>query len=234
MLPIKGIRALSLIDYPKHLSAVLFLGGCNFKCPFCHNYDLAVYPEKMENLDENSVFSELERRKKILEAVVITGGEPLLYPEVIAFIAQIKKMGYLVKVDTNGYTPELLEKVIETGSVDFISMDIKTALETEKYSKAAGIKVDIEKIKQSIQILLKNQVEYEFRTTWISKFVSFEDILQICSFILPAQAYYIQQANEGLEEFQGPEIREIEKKSLFKVLHELINEGKNVIYPLFF
>ncbi|HCL57087.1 MAG TPA: anaerobic ribonucleoside-triphosphate reductase activating protein [Spirochaetia bacterium] len=214
MLPIKGIRALSLIDYPKHLSAVLFLGGCNFKCPFCHNYDLAVYPEKMENLDENSVFSELERRKKILEAVVITGGEPLLYPEVIAFIAQIKKMGYLVKVDTNGYTPELLEKVIETGSVDFISMDIKTALETEKYSKAAGIKVDIEKIKQSIQILLKNQVEYEFRTTWISKFVSFEDILQICSFILPAQAYYIQQANEGLEEFQGPEIREIEKKSL--------------------
>jgi len=214
MLPIKGIRALSLIDYPKHLSAVLFLGGCNFKCPFCHNYDLAVYPEKMENLDEKYVLTELERRKKILDAVVITGGEPLLYPDVIAFIAQIKKMGYLVKVDTNGYTPGLLEKVIETGSVDFISMDIKTSLETEKYSKAAGIKVDIEKIKKSIQILLKTEIDYEFRTTWISKFVSFEDIFEISSFILPAQAYYIQQANEGFEEFQGPEITEIEKKSL--------------------
>lgn len=210
-LPIKGLRALSLIDYPKKLSAVVFLGGCNFKCPFCHNYDLAVHPETMADIDTDEILFELQRRKKLLEGVVLTGGEPTLYPDIVILAQEIKTLGYSVKLDTNGYKPEVLKRFIDEKIADFISMDIKTALDKEKYQKAAGIsKIDLSKISQSIQFLMDSKVDYEFRTTLINEFVNKEDILQIGQTIKNCKIYWLQPANPDLPGYTGPNEQEIQ------------------------
>lgn len=225
-LPIKGIRALSLIDYPGKLAAVVFFGGCNFKCPFCHNYELAVYPERQEDLDYELVLGELERRKKIIDGVVLTGGEPTLYPDLIDFAKQIKAMGLLVKLDTNGYRPDVLKQILDLKIADFVSMDIKSALNEEKYKKAAGIpKIEIGKIMESIALLMNSETDYEFRTSVISQFVSREDIFEIAGHIKGAKAYCLQSANPDLEEFSGPSGEEIKGW-----VEELKNLGMNAVY----
>ena len=224
-LPIKGIRTLSLIDYPKKMSAVVFLGGCNFRCPYCHNMELVMEPNKSENIAEDFILEELQRRKKFLDAVVLTGGEPALYPGIIPFAKKIKEMGYLVKLDTNGYTPAIIKQIEKEKAVDFISMDIKTALDAKKYAKAAGVSVELSKIQQSIDYLIKGTVDYEFRTTVIDGFVSLEDVREIAERIKDCKSYYLQGANAGLKDFPGPEPEKLEE-----LAEELRRKGMQIFY----
>ncbi len=210
-LPIKGIRSLSLVDYPGCLSSVVFFGGCNFKCPFCHNYDIAVYPEQFPNLDTATILSELQRRKKLNDGVVLTGGEPTLVAEIIPFAKTLKAMGYKIKLDTNGYNPFVLQEFVKDNIADFISMDIKSSLQEEAYSKAAGVKINLDTILKSIGILKDFSGFFEFRTTVIHNFVSFTHIEEIVDFLKPYQfSYYLQGANLSLKDFSGPALADLE------------------------
>lgn len=224
-LPIKGIRTLSLIDYPKKLSAVIFLGGCNFRCPYCHNMELVLESDKSENIGEDFILEELKRRKKFLDAVVLTGGEPALYPRIIPFAKKIREMGYLVKLDTNGYTPSIIKKIEEEQAVDFISMDIKTALDEKKYAKTAGVAVELSKIEQTIDYLMKGSIDYEFRTTVIEGFVSLDDVREIARRIKGCKSYFLQGANSELKQFPGPSPEILEE-----LASQLRQEGIQVHY----
>ncbi len=224
-LPIKGIRTLSLIDYPKKLSAIIFLGGCNFKCPFCHNMDLVINSNKMETLDEEFILEELKRRKKMLDAVVLTGGEPTLYQNIIPFALKIKKMGYLLKLDTNGYNPDVIKKSIDEKIFNLISMDIKSSLTKERYSKASGIEININDIKKSINLLLSSNIDYEFRTTIIDGFVDKNDIINIGNYIKKTKIYYLQAANENWDNFNGPN-----EKTIKEIAKDLQNMGINTYF----
>lgn len=210
-LPIKGIRSLSLVDYPGCLSSVVFFGGCNFKCPFCHNYDIAVYPEKYPNLDTQTVLNQLKRRKKLSDGVVLTGGEPTLVAKIVPFAKTLKAMGYKIKLDTNGYNPFVLQEFVKNNIADFISMDIKSSLQEETYSKAAGVKINLDSILESIDILKGSSCLFEFRTTVINNFVSLTHIKEIVDFLKPHDfSYYLQGANLSLKDFAGPSLEDLE------------------------
>ncbi len=186
---IKGFNGTSLIDYPDIISSVVFIGGCNFRCPICHNPEL-VLPELLSglrNLDEKEVLMEIKKRKGFIDGVVITGGEPLLYENTIELIRKIKDIGLKVKIDTNGSFPENLKKILPF--VDYIAMDIKSSI--KKYNAACGVKVNIDKILESIEIV-KGFKEHEFRTTVHPKYVLKEDIIEILNLIKGAKRYKLQ------------------------------------------
>lgn len=186
---IVGLQKLTLLDFPGHVSCTVFLGGCNFKCPFCYNSSL-IGDDFKDLITEEFLFSFLEKRKGKLDGVAITGGEPLLNPNIIDFIKKIKDMGYLVKLDTNGSNPQLLEELIDKKMVDYVAMDIKNSY--EKYHITTGSKIDVEKIKKSVEILLKNKVDYEFRTTVVKELHTLDDLKQISINIKGAKRYFIQ------------------------------------------
>jgi len=207
MMEIGGLQKLTLIDYPGRLAATVFLCGCNFRCPFCYSGEL-VLPEKIKNqpkIPEKEFFNHLKERKGLLEGVVICGGEPTTHQELPDFCEKIKKLGYLVKLDTNGSNPEMLKKLIngklidypsgakggnERKFIDYVAMDIKAP--KEKYSEATGVKIDIKKIEESIDILKNNRIDFEFRTTVVPTFHTKEDILKIARWIGPAKKYFLQ------------------------------------------
>lgn len=151
---IYGFQKLTLLDYPEHLAALVFTGGCNFRCPWCHNGDLIHPSSDMPRLDEREVLSQLERRASMLEGVVISGGEPTLQPDLRDFITSCRNMGYKIKLDTNGSRPEILLPLLEDGLVDYVAMDIKADKKT--YGTAAGLEnLDIDSIEKSIRFLIK-------------------------------------------------------------------------------
>ncbi len=189
MLPWMGMQKMCLIDYPGHTSCVLYLGGCNFACPYCHNPGLVAGWEKKEVLPESEILAFLKDRKAWLDAVVITGGEPLLYPELAAFAGKIKSMGFLLKVDTNGANPALLEKMLPLA--DYIAMDIKSS--PAKYRAAANADVDMEKIGQSIRHIMGLAKDYEFRTTVLPEFFEVQDAHEIGKMLKGAKRYVLQQ-----------------------------------------
>lgn len=162
---IKGFQKVTLIDYPKKIACTLFLFGCNFKCGFCHNPEL-VLPSKQEEktYPQKEIIEYLEKRKGYLDGVCITGGEPLVSLDK-EFLIKIKKLGYLIKIDTNGCFPEKLMELINEELVDFVSMDIKAS--KENYEKVANSEVDLEKIEKSIKLIFSKAKDYEFRTTVI-------------------------------------------------------------------
>lgn len=191
MLKIKGFQKTSLIDYPGKICSVLFLPGCNYRCPFCQNPDLIENPDKLPDIEEGYILSFLKKRKGLVDGVCITGGEPTIHKELPLFIKKIKDSGFLVKLDTNGSNPEMVEHLIKNKLLDYIAMDIKAPL--EKYSEVVKVNVDIEKIKRSISLLMNSGIEYEFRTTVIPKFHKKEDLLKIAETIKGAKRYYLQQ-----------------------------------------
>lgn len=188
---IKGFQGVTLLDYPDKVASTIFLGGCNFKCPSCHNPELIDINE-LPDIDEEVVFSDIGKRKNFIEGICITGGEPLLFDEVIKFIEDIKsRTDKKVKIDTNGYNPALLKKIIDLKIVDYIAMDIKTSL--KKYYIAAGVGIKDEIIKESIELLLSGNIEYEFRNTCVPELVTFDDIREIGVLISGAKKMSIQQ-----------------------------------------
>lgn len=190
---ILGIEKLTLIDYPQKLASVVFLGGCNFRCPFCYSSEL-VLPEKINNsleISKDYFFNFLKEKKGLIDGVVICGGEPTINKDLPDFIAKIKELSFLVKLDTNGSNPEMLEKLIKDKLIDYVAMDIKAS--PLKYKKTVGINVDIENIKRSVNILKKGEIDFEFRTTVVPTIHTKEDFLEIAKWIGGKNVkYYLQ------------------------------------------
>ncbi len=189
---IHGFQKMTLLDYPGKVACTVFLAGCNFRCPFCHNAFLVTQIDQSSVQESADILAYLQKRKGILDGVCITGGEPLLYDEVFDFMREIKKIGLMIKLDTNGAFPEKLKKAIEEGLVDYVAMDIKNA--PEKYGVTIGIEnFDSLAVCQSVSYLLTNPVDYEFRTTVIREFHTEEDIEAIGKFIQGAPRYFLQK-----------------------------------------
>ncbi len=181
-----GLQKISLIDYPNKVASVLFTPGCNLRCGFCHNWRIAVDPQP-PFLQEATALELLDSRKKYVDAVVVTGGEPCMHKELPKFLAKLKERGYLVKLDTNGFFPEILEECL--GSVDYVAMDIKTS--PSKYSRL-GAK-DTSGLMRTVEILKTGKVPYEFRTTVVPDLVSAEDVHCIGELVKGAQTIALQQ-----------------------------------------
>ncbi|MDD5145992.1 MAG: anaerobic ribonucleoside-triphosphate reductase activating protein [Candidatus Pacebacteria bacterium] len=192
MIKIGGLQKLTLIDYPGRLAATIFLTGCNFRCPFCYASEL-VLPQKIKNqpkISEKEIFNFLKIRKNLIEGVVICGGEPTMSKGLVELIKKIKKMGFFIKLDTNGSDPKTLKKLIDEKLIDYVAMDLKGP--KEKYGKISGSKIDIKKIQKSIDILKKGKVDYEFRSTIVPGLHGKEDILEMAKWISGAKRYYLQ------------------------------------------
>lgn len=186
---IKGLQKLTLIDYPGKVACTLFTFGCNFRCPFCHNPELVVDDGSPPILEEE-ILHFLSERKGFLDGVCITGGEPTLHKDLPDFIGKIKKMGYSVKLDTNGTNPDMLKLLIREKLVDYIAMDVKAPL--EKYESVVRVNVDASKIAESVEIV-KAFPEHEFRTTVVPELLTREDILAITGWLKGARRFFIQQ-----------------------------------------
>ena len=187
---IGGLVKSSLIDYPKKIAAVVFLQGCNFSCPYCHNPEI-VLCESENIIKEEEFFDFLKTRINKLDAVVISGGEPTIHKDLYDFIKKIKNMGFLIKLDTNGTNPFILKKLIEDKLVDYIAMDIKAPF--DEYENVTRRKVNIDDIKESADIINRGNTDYEFRTTVLASQLSFEDFEQIGKLINGAERYYLQK-----------------------------------------
>lgn len=189
-----GLQKITLIDFPGKIAATVFTSGCSFRCSFCYNPEL-VLPERIKShpqIPERDFFKFLEERKGLLEGVVLTGGEPTLHKDLPSFVKKIRKLGYAVKLDTNGSNPEMLERLIKDKIIDYVAMDIKTLLNDQRYNETVGVKVDLDKIKKSIEIIKNSGIDYEFRTTFVPTLHTKEDIVQIARDISPAKKYYLQ------------------------------------------
>jgi len=223
---IASLQKQSLIEYPKKLSAIIFIAGCNLRCQFCYVPHL-VLPEKIKEIEpisEEEIFSFLEERKGFLDAVAISGGEPTINPELPEFIKKIKKMGYLVELETNGTNFKMLKDLVDQKLVDYVATDIKHKFEFEKWYEITGgvlTKELFENIKKSINFLLEGKVDYEFRTTLIKEFHKKEDIIEICKKIKKAKVYYLQNyektesgtvSGKDFTPFSEEEIKEIVKE----------------------
>jgi pyruvate formate lyase activating enzyme len=217
MVIIKGLQKTCLIDFEPYISAVVFLGGCNFRCGYCHNPELVLNSNNIEEISEEDFFSFLDERRKWLDGVCISGGEPTIHKDLIQFINKIKEKGLLVKLDTNGYNSDLIKKLIELKLIDYIAMDIKTKL--ENYNEFCGVKVDISKIKESISIIKNCGIDYEFRTTAIPLFVTNEDIVSIGKFLKGSKKYVIQNFSprEDMIEARFKNVRPYKKEELEKM-----------------
>lgn len=188
---IHGLQKMTLLDYPGHVACTVFLGGCDFRCPFCHNFEL-IDGRQRPVMEDEEFFSFLEKRKGLLDGVAITGGEPLLHADIPLFITRIRDMGYKVKLDTNGYHPDLLKKIIDDNLVNYIAMDIKNS--PSKYARASGLEsIDMEKIDTCIHLIMNSGIPYEFRTTVTGELHSCDDFEEIGKLIRGADAYYLQQ-----------------------------------------
>ncbi len=187
---IKGFQKLTLLDFPGRTACTVFTGGCNLRCPFCHN---ALLVTEMDNdyFEEEEIFEHLEKRKKVLDGIAITGGEPLLQKDIERFLYELKETGIAIKLDTNGCFPEKLEGILELGLVDYIAMDIKNS--SEKYGLTVGVEdFDIAPIEKSISLIKNSGIEYEFRTTITENFHTINDIEEIAKWIQGAKRYYLQ------------------------------------------
>ena len=180
-----------MIDYPDKVACIVFTQGCNFRCPYCHNPEL-VKPEMFgESLNEDEFFDFLKERVGKLDAVSITGGEPTLQYDLIEFIKKIRDLGFLIKLDTNGTNPEMLKEIIDQKLVNYLAMDIKAPL--AKYEEITRMPMNIEKIKQSVEMIKNSGIDYEFRTTLVKNLLSPDDILQIGKEIAGAKKYFLQK-----------------------------------------
>lgn len=187
---IYGFQKMTLLDYPERVACTIFTGGCNFRCPFCHNASLVTHIEPELRIESEEIFSYLNKRKGLLDGVCISGGEPLLQSDIAEFIQKIKEMGYSVKLDTNGTDPQKLKMLIDEGLVDYVAMDIKNS--KEKYALTAGVDVDISAIEQSVDLLKQNRVEWEFRTTLVRELHDLQDISSMAQWLVGTTSWYLQ------------------------------------------
>lgn len=188
---IVGLVKTSAIDYPGKLASIVFLYGCNFRCKFCHNPNIVIGKKgEYEEISEESLFAFLEKRKGMLEGVVVTGGEPLINSDIEELCKKIKSLGYLVKMDSNGTNPEMLKNLIEKKLIDYVAMDIKNS--PEKYGETVGAKIKINDIKKSIKIIMESGLPYEFRSTILPALHKTSDFEEMGELIKGAKNFYLQ------------------------------------------
>ncbi len=219
---IHGLQKMTLLDYPGKVACTVFLGGCEFRCPFCHNWEL-IDMSAPAIMDDTELLKFLETRRGLLDGVAFTGGEPLLRKDLPELIRRIRDMGFLIKLDTNGNNPEPLAAVVGEGLIDYVAMDIKNS--PERYGETIGLPgYDISNVLASAEFLLKGSVEYEFRTTVVKQFHDRESFEKIGEWIKGAEKYYLQVFVDretvpysGLESYTKEEMEEflnIVKKSV--------------------
>jgi len=191
----KGLLPLSLIEYPGKVVAVIHTGGCNFRCPWCYNRDLVLKPKSLPSISERDVLIFLSNRKEWLDGIAITGGEPTIYADLPKFLKKVKKLKFLVALETNGSNPEMLEHLIKHKLVDYVALDIKAPLTWARYRIATGIKDKeiFKKILKSLDILKHRKIDYELRTTFVPKLLNSMDIVTIAKQIKSAKKYVLQQ-----------------------------------------
>lgn len=195
-----GIEKSSFIDYPGKISTVYFTAGCNFRCPYCHNAHIVEGLGK--EIKEEEILEFINKRKKFIDAVCISGGEPTLQNDLYDFIKKIKKMGFHVKLDTNGSNPGILKKLIDESLIDYVAMDIKAPL--EDYERVVNVKVAIQDIIKSIEIIRTGGIDYEFRTTVCRELLSEEDIIALAESIKGSKRYIMQNFRDGDTVLAGP------------------------------
>lgn len=210
---IHGLQKMTLLDFPGKVACTVFLGGCDFRCPFCHNYEL-LDGSAPALMDEEELLRFLRGRRGLLDGVAITGGEPLLRKDLPDLLRAIRELGFAVKVDTNGNHPEALEAILSEGLADYIAMDIKNS--PQKYALTAGLKVlDLAPIRQSVRLLLDSAIPYEFRTTVVDELHEASDFEAIGQWIAGAKAYYLQAFTDRdsvpFEGFHAPTKENLEK-----------------------
>ncbi|HAV42806.1 TPA: anaerobic ribonucleoside-triphosphate reductase activating protein [bacterium] len=200
---IRGFLETSLLDFEGKVSSVLFVGGCNFRCPYCQNRGLVLNPERYEPIPQEDIDSYLRTHKDFIEGICLTGGEPCLCEDIEGFFRHFKEMGLSVKLDTNGSCPKVLRRLIEVGVVDYIAMDIKAPLNFESYSSSIGVKSRglFEGVRESIKILMTSPIDYEFRTTVVPTLHTSKDIEEIAQSIRGAKRFILQnfQATETID-----------------------------------
>lgn len=187
-----GLQKMTLLDFPGKVACTVFSCGCNFRCPFCHNAGL-VLPDADRSMlmDQTEILAFLRKRQGLLDGVCLTGGEPLLFEENLAFLREIKALGYAVKLDTNGAFPERLKRAVTDGLADYVAMDIKNA--PDSYAETAGLRVDMERIRESVDFLRSGAVPYEFRTTVVLPYHTEERMESIGKWIVGTEKYFLQQ-----------------------------------------
>jgi pyruvate formate lyase activating enzyme len=190
---IKGFIKNTFIEYPGKIAAMIFLSGCNFRCSFCFNPELIFDSEKIKDIDEKEIFDYLEKQKKWIDGLVISGGEPCLHKDLPEFIKKIKSMDYLVRIYTNGTNPEMLEQLIGDKLIDSVAMDIKAPLAEESYEAVTNVKGMLEKVKKSISLIMDSGMEYEFRTTVVPGLHSEKDIEEIAKYVKDANLLVLQK-----------------------------------------
>ncbi|HWQ51304.1 MAG TPA: anaerobic ribonucleoside-triphosphate reductase activating protein [Terriglobales bacterium] len=208
-----GLQKLTLLDYPEKLACTVFMGGCNFRCPFCHNASLVLGPPDSQTLPEEELFLFLKKRTGVLTGVCATGGEPLIHEDLPDFLRKIKALGYAVKLDTNGYFPGKLKELVAQGLVDYVAMDVKS--DPAHYAQAAGLpSLDYSQIEESIRFLLGNAVDYEFRTTVVGSLHDADILRNTAKSVEGARRYFLQQfvdsgnlLGSGLSAFSDDEMR---------------------------
>jgi len=187
---IHGLQKMTLLDFPEHVACTVFLGGCDFRCPFCHNYELADGTAKPV-MEEEELLEFLRKRQGLLDGVAFTGGEPCLHAGLPGLFRRIRDLGFAVKLDTNGYHPELLRRILEDSLVDYVAMDIKNS--PGKYARTAGIDhVDMDKIRESIALIMALSPDYEFRTTVVRELHEEDDFPEMGELIKGAGKYFLQ------------------------------------------
>lgn len=214
-----GMNKTTLLDYPGYVAATLFTGGCNMRCPFCHNGGLVLEPEAQPRIEEEEVLNFLRKRQGILEGICITGGEPTLQPGLEDFIRRVRELGYLVKLDTNGYRPQVLEHLLKQGLLDYVAMDIKAS--REHYAEACGLpEVDLSLLEKSVELLKTSQIPGEFRTTVVKGIHSLEEFSAIGRWLQGGKAYFLQAYREsnkvicqGFAEFDREQMEEMRKRA---------------------
>lgn len=195
---ILGLTKTTLLDYPGKVAATIFTGGCNFRCPFCHNGSLVLNPSNETRISEDEVIEHLIKRQNLLEGVCISGGEPTMQGELPIFLSKVKELGYLVKLDTNGMHPEIIKKLAEDKLIDYVAMDVKNTY--EKYGLTTGLEnIDVSKIRKTIDYLMHGTLPYEFRTTVVKEYHSLVDIHNIANMISGAGTWYLQ----GFKDSEG-------------------------------
>lgn len=193
---IQGLQKLTLLDYPGKVACTVFTAGCNFRCPFCHNAPLVIDTHRNPEISLKEIYQFLEKRKGILDGVCVSGGEPLIQHGIEIFLENLKRMGYAVKLDTNGSFPDKLKKIVEEGLVDYVAMDVKNS--RENYGRTIGIEgYDTRNVEKSVGYLLSDAVDYEFRTTVVREFHQRSDFEAIGRWIKGAKRYYLQQFQES-------------------------------------
>ena len=210
-----GLQKLSMVDYPGKLAATVFTGGCNLRCPFCHNALLVTRLSESPTLSEEDVLSFLSGRRGLLDGVVLSGGEPLLHPDAPAFLEKVRNLGFTIKVDTNGCYPDALETILSRSLADYVAMDIKNC--PEKYAETVGIPdFPLENIQRSLSLLRSSGIPYELRTTLVRQFHTAADLEAIGQWLGDVPAYYLQNFEDsgnliqsGLSGFSAEELQQL-------------------------